>query len=279
MAWCATNGIDLSSIAATMSDPKGARRDIGEIVPASDGTMRATRQVRKHDLSFQSIPLSGSDARAWEALLAGEGQVWSFDSSYYGSKGTLLNPSNPAGTSVQSTTKKFGAKALKINTAGDLVGNTIAIDIGGSESWTLACWWKQNTNPWHHIVRRSDGAKWLDGARNDAAADPFNIGGGGGFLTLLCATGPDYFDDFVAMPGLWPSTWPTLVYANGFAFSPLPYLNFSGDLVPEAPSGSGAFRTMIGKVDIAKVIRANPTAVAGGASKVVQVLQVDLQEK
>jgi hypothetical protein len=272
MAWLAISGIDLSAIAATVSDPKGPRRDIGDISPANDGTLRATRQSRKHDLSIQSIPLAGADAFAWESLLVGEGNVWSFDSSYYSSKGLPSTPSNAGATSVQATTKKYGAGALHIASSGQTM-TSVGLGLASVPNFTWAVWWNQNLAGWHHYAQRSDGKIWVDGVRNDSAF-PLPFVYSAGEAALLTNTASDFFDDWVVTPYLWPLTWAPLVYASGAAFSPLPYLTCAGDLVREATS-----RTMIGKVSVTAVKRANPAGTVGAAAKDVQVLQVDLQEK
>lgn len=269
MAWFAISGIDASAIAAVGAEVKGDRRDIGEIAPANDGTMRPTRQTRKRDLAFESIPLKGSDAFAWECLLVGEGHVWSFDSSYYSSKGLVSVPSNPGATSIQATTKKFGTDALKIASVSDIIA-TVGLGLALSPNFTWSAWWNQNLAGWHHYVQRSDGMVWVDGVRNDAAF-PLPFAYSGGEAALVAATNNDYFDDWVVTPYLWPTSWPPLVYASGAAFSPLPYLTCAGDMVPEASS-----RKMVGKVTIGKVVRANAAGTAGGATKDVQILHVEL---
>jgi hypothetical protein len=270
VAWCAANGIDLSSIVAVATDPKGDRRDIGDISPANDGTMRATRQTRKHDLSFQSIPLAASDARAWEGLLAGEGHVWSFDSTFYSSKGLPGIASGDA--TINTGTKKYGAASLRIandSSTWDTSGLRLAAP------YTLALWHSSDAGPFSHYIIRSDGAKWVNGVRNDAASTSFaSVVTTELELSAPTAGAYEYFDDLIVTPFLWPTSWSALVHASSAAFSSLPYLNFSGDLITEA-----ATRTMIGTVNVAKLLRGNPTGVAGGAAKTVQVLQVDLKER
>lgn len=278
MGWLAIMGVDLSAIAATVQDPKGDRRDIGEISPANDGTMRATRQSRKHDLSLLSIPLSSSDAYAWESLVVGEGHCWSFDTSFYSSKG--YGPTVNTGCTIDSSIPPmFGAGyAIVPATTGVLTYSSAFLNSSSVlGAWTFLVW-KYESGNWHHYVLRSDGAKWKDGVRNDGLSTTWfqtNLNG----FRLINTTGSEMdFDDAVALPFKALDTWPALIYAYQLAnivpFSSLPYLTCSGDLVPEA-----ATRTMIGKCAVAKVLRGNPTGVAGGASKAVQQLQVDLQER
>jgi hypothetical protein len=268
MSWLAISGIDLSAIAATAQDPKGDRRDIGDVSPANDGTMRATRQVRKRDFSFQTVPLKGADAFVWESLITGAGDVWSFDSSKYSSKGT---GGDGTGTTIQASVVKFGAGALKVPN-----GDTWeTVGLGLPAAFTMAVWYRVDSGAWNHWVWQGGGTNiWLNGVRTPGGAHPFDYDSGDAILEQAGAGTNFYFDDFVACPYLWPATWPALVYGLGAAFSPLPYLTCAGDLVPEA-----ATRSMIGKASVAKVLRANPTTVAGGAAKDVQVLQVDLMER
>lgn len=272
MAWLAVSGIDLSAIATPGGNPKSDRRDIGDVASANDGSIRITRQMRKHDVTFDSIPLSSQDAFVWEALLSGAGQVWNFDTSYYSSKGLVIVPDDPVHTSVQAVTKKYGAGALKINTGSEFV-TTSALGLSGS-AWTQAVWWNQNGAGWHHIVKRSDGTKWIDGVIS-GGGDPFGAGVVNDTAVLNCVTGPDYFDDWIVMPGLWPTTWAPLVFALGSAFSQLPFLDCAGSLVKE----TSTVRRMLGKtVASSKILRANPSGAVGGLAKDVQVLHVELQE-
>jgi hypothetical protein len=272
VSWLAISGLDLSAIAATVSDPKADRRDVGIQAPANDGSMRATRINRKHDLSVVSIPLSGSDAFAWENLLVGEGHHFAFDASLYSSKG--LGPSSSSGATQVAGTPKYGAGVLRLAaTTGTITYPAAANSSGGTPSWTVMVW-RFETAVWHHYVVTSAGHKWFDGVRADGTSTTWlSVGSGNVTIANTGGASQDY-DDLVVLPVAVLDAWPPLFFALGAAFSDLPYLTVAGSLVLEA-----ATRKMIGKCTVAKVLRANPTGAAGAAAKDVTVLQIDLMEK
>lgn len=266
MAWLAISGIDLSAIAATAQDPKGDRRDIGEAAEASDGSWRVTRQTRKRDLSFLSIPLAGSDAYAWESLITGEGHHWTFDSSLYGSKG--MGPTAGFVASQTAGTPKFGAGVLRVTaTTGTITYAAAVNSAGGTGAWTVMVW-RFESGVWHHYVVTSAGHKWLDGVRADGTSTTWlSVSGANVTITNTAGAAQDY-DDLVVLPFAVLDAWPPLVFAAAsIAFSDLPFLTVAGLLVPEA-----ATRKMAGTCSIAGVKRAG-----SGLAKDVQALQVELK--
>jgi hypothetical protein len=266
MPWLTVNGISVAPIVAAGSAPKGPRRDIGEQAAAASGALRLTRQARKHDLEFETVPLAGADARAWEGLFAGEGHVWSFDSHVYSSKG--LGPSTLGVAAVSAAQKKYGAKSLLISYNNT---NTIFTGVWPSGSTaTLMFWYALESAAFSHYVIRSDGAKWVNGVRNDAASTSF---------ISLTATGFDldgsefegrFWDDLVALPFLVPTDWPAQVYAAGAAFGSLPTLACAGDVVRE-----GASRSMLGTANEAAMLMGG---MAGSFQRDLRRLSVELKE-
>lgn len=225
--WFAVNGIELAGITAIASAPTTEGRDVGAQDEAADGSLILTRQARKRDFSFTSRPIAGDDARSWAGLLTGEGHVWSFDAGHYSSKGVT-----GAGGTVQSTVKKYGAKALQVSAADVWLSNPIE----NEGEWTLAVWHRVDSGAFKHEVVRSDGARWVDGVRDDA----YTVDGAADFsddcVVLENASGTHYYDDLVFSPYLWLEDWAEQVYASGLPFGPAPFLTASGRLVPEAES-------------------------------------------
>lgn len=276
MPLLALNGIDIAPVVSATDAPKAARRDIGDAAPAADGTRRLTRQARKRDLEFETVPLSLADALAWEGLFLGDGHVWSFDSSVYSSKGAIGSTVIPSEIELDGTVKKFGAKALKVFASSSWNG-FLGSEFDATGKWTVAAWRRIDAGAWVHLVVRSDGAKWVNGVRNDSYAtgeipgveEPFTdvpavvLRGGSGTTT--------YWDDVVACPFRWLPTWPAAVYATGVAFSPLPYLRATGSLVTEAVG----FRLMLGTCDEAELLMAK---MGGALQNDVHKLSVSLQE-
>lgn len=246
MSWLKVNGIELARLVAA-GMPDGKRRDIGDQGEAADGTTRVTRQTRKRDLNFETVPLGRADALAWEGLLMGEGNVWSFDASLYSSKGIPILDGGVA--AVQATFKKYGAKALQV-TAGEAV-NSSGLQLGSV--WTVSVWAAKEDGVFQHYVVRSDGLVWTGGALGDG--DAFNSNAAvavfSGELQLSASFSMPwiYFDDVVVCPYLWPLNWAAQVFVAGAPFGPAPFLICAGDVISEA-----ATRTMIGKESDEKIM-------------------------
>jgi len=102
------NGLEVPVAIDSLTEPC---RLIGDTSEADDGTLRKSEQAIKLDFDFSTTPLSPADARAWACLLRGLGDVWSFDSHLYSSKG--VPPSAGNGTQVAGT-PKFGSGVLRV---------------------------------------------------------------------------------------------------------------------------------------------------------------------
>ena len=244
MPWLALNGINVGAIAAVGDPPKSGRRDIGAKGPAGDGSLRVTRQTRKRDLSFTSVPLTSSVALAWEGLITGEGESWSFESSEYGSKGT--GPAAGGVYSVPIGGGKFG-NCLRLPATTGLIQypKTLLNSAGALMGWTVMVW--RNEAPYRHYIVRSDGAKFLNGVSSGiatawltAASAPVSDGVQ---LTNTGGAAVDY-DDLVILPYAIPDTWAAVFGTATSAFSALPYVNATGDLVNEQ-----ATRRVLGSVE------------------------------
>jgi hypothetical protein len=266
--WLKLNGIDTSAIAAMGQEPSGARRNIGDEGEATDGSWRVTRQTRKRDLSFQTVALSKSDAFIWESFISGEGHVWNFEAlNEYSSKG--LAPTTFTDC-VISSNHKFGSHSLNVELGSGVVTWPALINSFGAtaSAWTVMFWWRDDggDSTFHHFVVRSDGAKWHDGVRNDATVTTF-FSVSGGNITFTGSGGDETFlDDLIAYPFSVPDTWPAIVAARTTAFQGTPYLEATGDLVPEAST---------------RVMRGDATEVVmkSADSSARRRLQVDLKAK
>lgn len=232
MGWLTVNGIELKKIVAVSGEPSDGRRDIGSVTEASDGSLVITRTARKGDFKFTTKPLTSARAWAWEGLLAGLGEVWPFDVSLYGSKGTApAVPETPPDVVLQSGVTKFGAQALKINDP-----YSWSTDPFLGAVYTGAVWCRVDAGAFKHYVIRSDGAKFVDGVRDDGASMPLLYSSGGIVLTFTGAGTTYYYDDLVGCPFLWPDDWPAQVAGSSLAFGPAPFVTAAGDLVLEAAS-------------------------------------------
>jgi hypothetical protein len=240
MALLLVNGINVGGIIAATEEPKGPRRDVGEVAPAADGSLRITRQTRKRDQNFKTVPLSHADAYAWEALFIGEGELWTFDSAagtgapgVYGSKGSP--PVSLVGVTISTAaTPKFGNGKLQLATGNSFTINGSTTNIfGGTSEWTVLVWRSTDGSTWTHYIVRSDGAKWVSGVRNDAASTTF-ISAGSGNAALVNSEGANrFYDDLIILPFKILDSWAPTLGTMAASYCPPPYLDLSGDLVPE----------------------------------------------
>ncbi len=254
--WLALNGINLGAM-ASIAGAKSARRDVGQIATTVDGSLNVSRSKRKHDLSFDSVPLSGDDAFAWESLLIGEGEVWNFDDSLFGTKG--LGPSAVSGAARNSSSPKFGTDMLRVpGSTGTITFPGAGLNSAGVDNGSTVMFWRNETG-WHHYTITKDGAAWKDGVRNDSLAAPawLTFGAAGtGDVTISHdgSTTVDY-DDLVILPFRVLNDWPPIWGVATTAFSPLPHLNATGAMVRENYTLNGATpRVVIGTCSDAAVL-------------------------
>lgn len=255
------NGLGTSGVIAASESPSGARRDIGNEAMGSDGSLRITRQTRKRDLKFKTVPLTEQDALAWESLFIGEGECWNFDGfGLYGSKGTP--PSANVGCTTSATTPKFGTGKLIVPaTTGSITYSFPAINMFGNTAqvlWTVSHWYSTDggTTWTHYIIRGVSTtlvAKWVNGVRNDAASTPWLSVSSAGAVTLANTTGSAVnFDDLVVLPYWILDSWGAQLGVPPRAFSPLPYLDLNGAWVPEQ-----TVRRVIGSCEDSRIKVAN----------------------
>lgn len=230
------NGINAGAFLAVSQEPKGGRRDIGNEGQGSDGSMRITRQTRKRDLSALSVPLSVTDANVWESLIIGEGDVWSFDTSLYSSKG--LGPSAMVGgvnTTQQTASSKFGTGRLQVADTSGSISYPAAINLfGNTANWTVCVWRSiDGAFSWQHYVVRSDGAKWADGVRDDATSTTWLSVSSGVVTITNTLFFTNLYDDLIVLPFKVLDAWPPQIYARATAYPPTPYLDLTGDMITE----------------------------------------------
>lgn len=243
MAVLSVNQINVGALIAAGDAPRVEVRDIGNEAQGADGTWRVTRSARKRDLKFKTVPLTAADALAWASLFAGEGESWSFDFSLYGSKG--LGPSANVGCTVPGGSSKFGAGKLSVPATSGSITYAAAINsFGSTTDWTVGVWRSTDSGAtWSHYLVRSDGAKWLNGARNDGTSTTWLTVSAGSVTIANTSGSAVLYDDLVVLPYKSVTAWgPTLGTATA-AFSSLPLLNVAGDIVTEQ-----ATRLMLGKV-------------------------------
>lgn len=221
------NGLTVSIAVESLSR---SVEEVGERTRAFDGTAVLNRRWTKRVLEFELPVASQVDQLAWMALLRGEGQVWSFDSTLYSAKGL---PVSGATATVGNTSPaaKFGGGRL--STGASTVG--AATKLG--PVWTVVLWY-WNGAAWVHYVINSSGQKWVGGVRNDAASTTWLTVSASGDLTFAASS---FFDDVVALPVVLPTAWPPLLFATGRAFPPLPRMEAYGDLFPGSSASAPVY--------------------------------------
>lgn len=273
MTVLAVNGINVGAIIAAANEPKGERRNIGAEILAADGSWRTTRQTRKRDVKFTTIPLTKDDAFVWESFFVGEGEVWSFNTSLYGSKG--LPASANVGCTIASGSPKFGAAKLIVPATTGSIAFAAGPNLYGSfNNWMLSVWRSTDSgSTWTNYIINGTSTtqlqKWVDGVRNDAATTTWLTMSSTGTATIANTSGSAvWYDDLVILPFSVPTTWPPVWGVRTTAFPSLPYLELSGDLVPEQP-----LRTVLGEANEATL------KIAGSGGALKQRLEVEFKAR
>lgn len=195
----------------------GAPLELGGEARAVDGAPLWSRRVTKQPWSFTTPWLSAADALAFRTLLTGRGvQVLSFETNSLYTKKGLAPASAGADFTVSASNPKFGTyRAASAATATNLATWSV---FSSTSAWTVALWDSTDGGAtWVRYVVRSDGAKWVAGARNDAAVTTF-MGVASGVLTLGINGAAHGFDDVVCLPFLAPTDWPAQDAAFGYPF-------------------------------------------------------------
>ncbi len=189
---------------------------IGGMSRGYSGKLRGTQRARKGEWALRLFPFKVAEAIAHEGLLLGEGHYWSFDSDLYSSKG--LGPRSGYSATL-ATGGKYGGKVSI---------TSITYAAGLADDWAVLVY-RWNGSAWDYYAVRSDGAKWLNSTRNDAASTTWLAVDADGDLTLTGA--PTDYDELVALPYLATADMIVAWQALTTQFSSLPKLNVSGDVV------------------------------------------------
>ena len=218
MAFLELNGWTVPVAAGSVSEEPV---EIGERDRAFDGTYRSSIRAVKRRWRMKTVPMIRSDAEALRGLLLGLGHYWSFDTDLYSSKG--LGPVAGYSATQSSTGGRFGGKVSV---------TSISYAAGLPSSWTvLVSRWSGTA--WEKYAVRSDGAKWKDGARNDALSTTW-LSVSGGTVTLTGTS--TSFDELIVLPYLATDAQIQAWHALTVPFSALPRINATGDLVQRTAS-------------------------------------------
>jgi hypothetical protein len=242
-------------------------REVGDTTQAFDGTLRRSRLATKRDMSFDLQLSDGATGYAWEQLLRGLGEVWPFDSTFYGSKGNA--PATTTGFAIAGSFK-FGAGGLYCAGAAGPPTMSMTVPTSPGGAWTVMGWQKIDVGSWVHVVFTSASGMWVDGAASGASPSDYGLSMSGSSLTFTGHVTSDYFwDDIVALPFVVPSTWPAVFAARTLAYPLAPVLEVAGDVVVEAST-----RSVIGSVESQRLLY----AWASGSNALHREFSVTLQE-
>jgi len=182
--------------------------------------------------SMETIPLNGALGHSLEMLLLGRGEVWSFDEGgvspnfFWGSKGTgTFSITGTITTSIGLYPAVFDRSVAFNPTA------KVIFDLTLPNDWTVII--RQGAS--QHFVKRSDGAQWIDGIRDDITPIP-DIGVTAGdrpFIENTTGAIKNY-DDFVVLPFLLAEEIVLEVAPLVTPWADLPWLRTSGNVALSA---------------------------------------------
>ena len=207
---------------------------------AFSGRLQPNRRglIRRFDLEVplenyqDQIPLAG--------LISGEGHHWSFDANLYSSKG--LGPNSGYTVTMSATGGKVGGHVQVTS------GQTLTYNYATSSDFTMLVW-KENGGAYLQYAYVNDASagsviQYKSGAPHTPAGTD-NITNwysfSSGVHTLMGkdiagTNGNAKYDELLIVPYAMTATMVASFYAlvnGGTAFSDLPKLNLTGDIIPE----------------------------------------------
>ncbi len=155
--------LSLNGWAIELAPDSGRQRYESIDVPTRSEMMVSQRRPRRGvtGWSFRTVPCEPDVANAVECLVDGVGHSWTFDESLFSSRGRA--PASTSGAAIVSGGDHLSCMEVSTSISWDLTRGIYPID----RLWTILVS-RLETAVWHRYVVRSDGAKWLDGVRNDA---------------------------------------------------------------------------------------------------------------
>ena len=199
-----------------------------------NGRLRRGVRAQKRTWRFGTTPLpvAGGVSAAYSALIEGAGESYPFDegASLYSAQGAApLSSANFAVGVIGSI--KHGGGGLFLGASGQVTWPRTAVD------FTVAFWVSDGVALASHYIVRRDGAKWVDGVRNDAASTPF-LSTASSAVQLLKSGSIAYFDDLLVLPYLIPDAWaPQLYAAHDARALTLPRQVATGEFDPDGAAG------------------------------------------
>lgn len=160
-----TDFLTLNGLAVEIADGRftGDPDDLLDEGRAEDGTFFRTEISRKRRYQFTTTILTPSEAEALKGWVDGRGDLFSFNSTKYGSK--AYGPSAGGTHSISSSEKKFGASSLLVGS-----GSTISYAFGSeySSAYSYAAWKRTASNVFTHYGITSAGTQYKAGSTHTA---------------------------------------------------------------------------------------------------------------
>jgi hypothetical protein len=248
MAYLALNGIAIPVLAD--SDPGVEMQPVGADW-RSQTTGRSRRGVAGYlrAWQFETVPLAVTDgtARAFCGLIDGEGESWTFDDpdgtpTHY-SRGGRAFSANPSNAAIVQAGGVLGGGELKVPSTKSI---TYTLRFGAVE--TVALWASVASGPWtHYVVRRSDGAVWVDGVLTGSPPSWLSFTVAGASVTLAAGASQLEVDELLVLPYAVPDDWAPQLYVFAGALTlqtPLPEVAAVGDFDSSAVSVRGEVKSV-----------------------------------
>ncbi|QSQ19329.1 hypothetical protein JY651_28785 [Pyxidicoccus parkwayensis] len=235
MAFLALSGIPLMCLKSWRYQPTL----MGTKARAFSGFPYSSVRKTLMTYSAETAPLKLADAALLRALINGDGDSWSFDTSTVSSRGLIATMTGTV--AVEAGGARFGTGQLKMQP-----GAAVSWATGLGAEWTVAYWAKLTTaSAWTHYIHRPGRFIARSGVLNAAtpnsgfivASDGTYAAFTGGAVKLQAPSGfpnnpsnvPLLVDDLVALPYVIPDVWVAPWYASTAAFGPLPHHRATGD--------------------------------------------------
>ena len=237
----------------------GSVEFFGETKSSFTNRPRRTERNIPRSWSFEVKFKEEDEVDTLEGLVDGRHRHWSFDFDPWSESGH--GPTTLTGTwgseyfiNTSTPTPRMGFGCLQIAD-----GESIDFDAGLWPGKHAVMWWFWDGAAWEHRVERNDGAKWVDGSRNDAASFPELAILVNGDIRFAASGSDLYIDDLVTMQFAANYKFLEQCYAwmntNDHAFSSSPCLFFDGSAI-----GSEDEVEVIGRVDgEAYIVFSRPT--------------------
>jgi hypothetical protein len=162
MTFLALNGITVKC-----SLDGGAQRSVVYVGGASrgfDGTLRGGHRALKREWRFKTVPLDMVESAALQGLVEGRGEHWAFE-THHDSDAGLTPAAGSIFSGIQGPGSLTGHGLYATQNGYTRSGEW---DVGKPSEWTLLCSAFRPSSAWRRFMRRSDGAQWVQGARDDA---------------------------------------------------------------------------------------------------------------